>query len=102
MFNKLKHIKNLKKQGKMMQNELATVVQEGSAAWGKVKMIVNGNRDLMSVTIDESMLTDKTKLEDAIKDAWKDATGMKFQMKLAKKMQEMGGMDMLKNFGSGE
>ena len=82
-----------------MQNELATVVQEGSAAWGKVKLIVNGNRDLMSVTIDESILTDKAKLEDAIKEAWKDATGMKFQMKLAKKMQDMGGMDMLKNMG---
>jgi len=82
-----------------MQNELATVVQEGSSAWGKVKLIVNGNRDLIGVTIDASMLTDKTKLEDAIKDAWKDATGMKFQMKLAKKMQDMGGLDMLKNMG---
>ncbi len=101
MFNKLKHIKDLKKQGKMMQNELATVVQEGSAAWGKVKLIVNGNRDLIGVTIEEEMLKDKTKLEDAIKEAWKDATGMKFQMKLAKKMQDMGGLDMLKNLGGG-
>ncbi len=99
MFSKLKHIKKLKHQGKVMQNELATVVQEGSSAWGKVKLIVNGNRDLIGVTIDASMLTDKTKLEDAIKDAWKDATGMKFQMKLAKKMQDMGGLDMLKNMG---
>ena len=82
-----------------MQNELATVVQEGSAAWGKVKLIVNGNRDLIDVKIDQTMLTDKTKLEDAIKEAWKDATGMKFQMKLSKKMQDLGGMDMLKNFG---
>ena len=97
MFNKLKHIKELKKQGKMMQTELATVVGEGSAAWGKVKLLVNGNRDLVGVTIDEEMLKDKSKLEDAIKDAWKDATGLTFQMKLAKKMQDMGGMDMLKN-----
>ncbi|HAU65741.1 MAG: hypothetical protein UT30_C0007G0022 [Candidatus Uhrbacteria bacterium GW2011_GWF2_39_13] len=97
MFSKLKHIKNLKKQGKMMQNELGTVVQEGSAAWGKVKLTVNGNRDLVGVSIDESMLSDKSKLEEAIKEAWKDATGIKFQMKLAKKMQDMGGLDMLKN-----
>lgn len=82
-----------------MQSELATIVQEGSAAWGKVRVIVNGNRDLVGVSIDETMLSDKTKLEEAIKEAWKDATGMKFQMKLAKKMQEMGGLDMLKNFG---
>lgn len=100
MFNKLKHIKDLKKQGKMMQDELATVVHEGSAARGNVKIIVNGNRDLVSIDIDDSMLTQKEKLQEAIKDAWKDATGMKFQMKLAKKMQEMGGMDMLKNLGA--
>ena len=81
----------------MMQDELATVVQEGSAAWGKVKLVVNGNRDLVGLTIDPEMLSDASKLEEAIKEAWKDATGMKFQMKLAKKMQDMGGMDMLKN-----
>jgi len=80
-----------------MQDELATVVQEGSAAWGKVKLVVNGNRDLVGLTIDPEMLSDASKLEEAIKEAWKDATGMKFQMKLAKKMQDMGGMDMLKN-----
>jgi len=97
MFSKLKHIKDLKKQGKMMQDELGTVVQEGSAAWGKVKLTVNGNRDLVGVSIDESMLSDKSKLEEAIKEAWKDATGIELQMKLAKKMQDMGGLDMLKN-----
>jgi uncharacterized protein (UPF0335 family) len=45
------------------------------------------------------MLSDAHKLEDAVKDAFKDATGMKFQMKLAKKMQDMGGLDLLKKFG---
>ena len=100
MFSKLKHIRQMKKQGRAMQDELATVIQEGSAAWGKVKVTVNGNRDLMDVQIDETMLTDQRKLEEAIKEAFKDATGMKFQMKLAKKMQEMGGIDMLKNMGT--
>lgn len=84
-----------------MQDELGSIEHEGSAAWGKVKMVVNGNRDLVNITIDPEMLTDKSKLESAIKDAWKDATGMKFQMKLAKKMQDMGGMDMLKGLGGG-
>ncbi len=82
-----------------MQNELATIVQEGSAAMGKVKITVNGNREICNVTIDEAMLGNKEKLEKAVQDAFKDATGMKFQMKLAKKMQDMGGMDMLKNLG---
>jgi len=82
-----------------MQNELATIVNEGSAAWGKVKIVVNGNREICDVTIDQSMMDDKAKLEEAVKEAFKDATGMKFQMKLAKKMQAMGGLDMLKNMG---
>lgn len=84
-----------------MQNELASVVHEGSSAHGKVKVVVNGNRDLVEVTIDPEFLSDAKKLEEAIKSAWKDATGMKFQMKLAKKMQDMGGLDMLKNLGGG-
>ena len=62
-----------------------------------MKLLVNGNHDLVGVSIDEEMLKDKTKIEDAIKEAWKDTTGLKFQMKLAKKMQDMGGLDMLKN-----
>lgn len=82
-----------------MQNELATIVNEGSAAWGKVKVVINGNRDLVGITIDPSMLTDAHKLEEAIKDAFKDATGFKYQVKLSKKMQEMGGLDMLKKLG---
>ena len=40
-----------------------------------------------------------TLFEKAVKEAFKDATGMKFQMKLAKKMQDMGGLDMLKGLG---
>ncbi len=100
MFSKLKQIRQLKKQGKAMQDELAVIVNEGSAAWGKVKVTVNGNRELVGITIDPSMLTDAHKLEGAISDAFKDATGMKFQMKLSKKMQEMGGLDMLKKFGN--
>ena len=82
-----------------MQAELATVVHEGKAARGKVRIVVNGNREICDVKIDDEMLGNKEKLESAVKDAFKDATGMGFQMKLAKKMQEMGGMDMLKNLG---
>ncbi len=79
-----------------MQTELATVISEGSAAWGKVKVTVDGNRDIIDVKIEDDAMGDKEKLQSAIKDAFKDATGSKFQMKLAKKMQEMGGADALK------
>jgi len=82
-----------------METELATVLSEGEAAWGKVKVTVDGNRDMQKVDIDPSMMADKAKLEEAIKEAHKDAI-KKMQFKLAKKIQEMGGMDMLKNLGA--
>ncbi len=83
-----------------MESELATVLSEGEAAWGKVKITVDGNRDMQKVHIDPAMLSDVSKLEQSIKEAHKDAI-KKIQFKLAKKIQEMGGMDMLKNLGGG-
>ena len=38
MLNKYKKFKELKKQAKTMETELATVISEGSAAWNKVKV----------------------------------------------------------------
>ena len=89
----------MKKQAKDLQNNLATVTSEGSALFGKIKITVNGNRDITDVVINEGAMSDREKLQEGIKDAYKDATGTKFQMKLAKKMQEMGGLDALKNMG---
>jgi len=99
MFNKLKQFKDMKKQAKELQDELATVVSEGSALFGKVKVTINGNRDLVNVVIEEGAMGDREKLQIAIKDAFNDASGTKFQIKLAKKMQEMGGLEALKNMG---
>ena len=82
-----------------MQSELATVISEGSAAFGKVKVTVNGNREITDVKIDDGILSEKEKLQTAIKEAYKDATGKGFQLKVAKKMQELGGLDALKGFG---
>jgi DNA-binding protein YbaB len=86
----------MKEQAKHMEAELATVVSEGEAAWGKVKVTVNGKRDMIDATIDPSMTADLPKLQAAICEAHKDAI-KKMQFKLAKKVQEMGGLDMLKN-----
>jgi len=98
MFNKLKQFKDLKDQAKQMETELATVISEGEAAWGKVKVTMNGNRDMVGCQIDPSMSSDLPKLQEALCEAHKDAI-KKMQFKLAKKIQEMGGMDMLKHFG---
>ena len=97
MFNKYKQFKDMKKQAKDLQNELGTVTSDGSAMFGKVKMIVNGNREIVNVVLEEGAMENREKLQEAIKDAYKDATGTKFQLKLAKKMQEMGGLEAFKN-----
>lgn len=98
MFNKLKQFKDLKQQAKTMESELATVISEGEAAWGKVKVTMNGNRDMIGCSIDPSITNDLPKLQEALCEAHKDAI-KKMQFKLAKKLQEMGGLDILKNLG---
>ncbi len=101
MFSKLKHIKDMRSQAKHMESELGKITAEGSAVWNKVKMVVDGNRNIQSINIDEELLqpSEKKKLEEALVEAHKDAL-KKMQFALAKKLQEMGGLDALKNIGA--
>ncbi|MCC7522856.1 YbaB/EbfC family nucleoid-associated protein [Candidatus Uhrbacteria bacterium] len=98
MFNKLKQFKDLRDKAKGLQSELATITDEGSAGWGKVKVTVNGNQDIQSVSIDQSAMDNREKLEGLVKDAVNDAM-KKIKTKMAKKLQEMGGPDLAKEFG---
>jgi DNA-binding protein YbaB len=86
MFNKLKQIKDLRDQAKVMQNALAgesiTVDRKG------LTLIMNGNMEITSVKINEEI--SKEKLEIIIKDNANDAI-KQIQKVMAKKMQEMGG-----------
>lgn len=88
MFNKLKQFKDLRSQAKQFQNTLAAERVEGSADWGKVKITLDGNQEVLSVHIDPELLTieKKAKLESAIKDAIGDAT-KKLRDLMAKKMR---------------
>lgn len=90
----------MKTQAKHMESELGQVKAEGSAAWGKVKMMVDGNRNIQSVSIDDELMkqSEKEKLQTAIIEAYKDAL-KKMQFQLAKKLQAMGGLDAFKNMG---
>lgn len=90
MFNKLKQFKDLRSRAKELQDQLGQEKAEGSAAWGKVKITVDGTQKVHSVSIDPSMLTDKSGLESAIKEAVNDAT-TKIQRAVALKMKDFGG-----------
>lgn len=91
MFEKIKQFKDLRDQAKQMQNALAQETAEGSAAWGKVKITMNGNMEITKIEIDDEMMSSKEKIIDAVKEAHKDAM-KKIQKIMAKKMQEMGGL----------
>jgi DNA-binding protein YbaB len=91
MFNKLKHLKDLRSQAKKMQNALA---QESiTVEKGGIKIVMNGNMEITSLTINEDLA--KESLEGILADCINDAI-KKTQRLMAQKMQEMGGMS---NFG---
>ncbi len=98
MFNKLKQFKNLRDKAKNIQNVLAQEQVEGSAGWGKVKIRMNGNQQILSVGIDPSVMNDKTKLEEMIREAGNDAI-QKIQKIMSTKLKDIGGLDLAGEFG---
>jgi DNA-binding YbaB/EbfC family protein len=98
MFNKIKAIKDVRDQAKKIQGAMSEITAEGSAAWGKVIVRIDGNQQVLYVKIDDESMKDKTKLEEALKDAFNDAV-KKIQRQMAYKMRDMGGLDAFKNLG---
>ena len=93
MFNKLKQFKDLRDKAKTIQTELAKETVEGSAAWGKIKVRMDGNQAVTAVEIDPEMMADRGKLQDAMKEAFTDAV-KKAQRKMVEKMKGMDGIDL--------
>ena len=97
MFNKIKAVKDLRDQAKQMQNAMSEITEVGEAAWGKVKITIDGNQNITNVEIDEAMMDNREKLQEEIMNAFNNGL-KKIQKKMAGKMKEMGGLDALKNF----
>jgi DNA-binding YbaB/EbfC family protein len=95
MFEKLKQIKDLRDKAKKIQEALQTVQVEGSAGWGKVKVVMDGNQQVVSVSIDQECMTPdmKEKLEGYVKEAIGDAV-KKVQQQIMMKMKDMGELDL--------
>ena len=79
MFNK--GLGNIYKQAQQMQKKMAEAQEqlkeleiEGNSGGGLVRIVVNGKKDILSVTIDESILKeDKEMVEDLMMAAIKQA-----------------------------
>ncbi|MEK7558128.1 MAG: YbaB/EbfC family nucleoid-associated protein [Patescibacteria group bacterium] len=87
MFNKLKQFKDLRNQAKTIQNalvgETTTVEKNG------IKVVINGNMEITQININESLA--KNNLEKTLTDCLNEAI-KKTQRLMAKKIQEMGGI----------
>jgi len=72
MFNKLKQFKDLKSQANQFKEILAKEEVEGEAAFGKIKILMNGNNEVLEVKIDPELLTQGDSLEMALVEAYND------------------------------
>ena len=96
MFSKLKQFKDIRGKAKAIQNALADEHAEGSAGWGKVKITLDGNQHVTTVSIDDSAMHDRVKLQDMVQEAMND--GMtKIQKVMATKLRDIGGLDLAKD-----
>ncbi len=87
MFNKLKQLKDLRDQAKVMQTALSgeKVVAEKHG----VTVEMNGNMEVLNITISPDLAREN--IASATREAVNDAV-KKTQQVMAKKMQEMGGL----------
>jgi DNA-binding YbaB/EbfC family protein len=95
IFSKLKQFKDMRDKAKNLQSSLAVEKVEGSAAWGKIKIEMDGNLSVLGVSLSEELLvpSGKVKLESAIKEAVNDAV-KKAQRKMIEKMRASGDLKM--------
>lgn len=96
MFSKLKQVRDLQSKAKVIQSALAQESAEGSSGWGKVKVKVDGNQQVLSVSIDPSVAGEAKRLEDLVKEAVNDAMN-KIRKVMASKLKDLGGLDIAKD-----
>lgn len=87
MFNKVKQFKDMRSQAKEIERILGEEKVEGTALHNKVKIVMDGNQSVVTVSIEPEALENKEKLQDAIKDATNDAA-KKVKRILMMKMQK--------------
>jgi len=89
MFQKIKQFSDLRKKAKSLQNQLSDVVVDVSR--GGFKIVLNGNQEVKSLTIDGSYLelARKERLEQELVSLFNDAI-KKVQRKIAEKMMKDG------------
>ncbi len=94
MFHKLKQFKDLRNQAKQMQAALSQEVVEVEKSG--IKITINGNLEIIDLKISPEVKTDK--MPETLKKCFNEAI-KKAQRIMASKIQQMGGLSNLSNFG---
>lgn len=75
IFDKLKDVNEMRKQAKQIEGLLATEIITGHSSGGKIKITVDGNQNIKSVEVDESVAGDKSEVARHIRAALEDLNG---------------------------
>ena len=95
VFSKLKEYKDLRDQGKKLQEALGGESVTTTSVGNKIALSLNGSLEITGLAIDDELLSVsmKEKLQNGIKEAHSEAL-KKMQRTIATKMQQMGGFDL--------
>jgi DNA-binding YbaB/EbfC family protein len=88
MFQKLKQYKDLRDQSKKMKSTLEKETVHADAAGGKIGVVMDGNQQILSIDIDESLFAPQHKatVEKGVKEAI-EAAMKKLQRMMIQKMK---------------
>lgn len=94
MFDKLKQLNDMRRQAQELQKVLAAEEIVGVSRNEYIKITMDGNQTIKSVSVSDEIVGNKILLEDSIKQAVESANEKLKQMMMSK----MGGMGGLGNF----
>ena len=72
IFDKIKDINEMRKQGKQMESQLATQTVRGKSGGSKIVLTIDGNQNVLSVEVSPEIVSDKSEIGRHIRSALED------------------------------
>ena len=72
LFDKIKDLNQMRKEGKALQGQMAQVLIDGSSSGGRVKLVIDGNFEVKSVEVSPDIAGDKSEVARHIRSALED------------------------------
>lgn len=91
MFDKIKQINDMRKQAKALQDMLAQEEITGVSRNNYIKIVMDGNQNIKSVSVSEDILNNRILIEDSIKQVV-ESLNDKLRQVMMSKMGGMGGI----------